>query len=661
MAGYAFDDGPVKQWVPAEGQPLPAEFEDAILDPDVLKLAWNVAFEWAITAFVLGWTTPMDTWRDVMVMALYVSLPARLEKCGPVVRLPKHLLKTGGQRLISMFSTYKYWWTEKPIHWQEFKSYNKSDVLAERGIYGRLKKFDLPDIEWTSWFVDQTINWRGIPVNVPGCKNIIKIRDELISEQLAELRVITGLENPNSRDQLLGWLRGMGYPYHDLTAASVKRAILRFEEGNDARQENIDYERVLKLRQSVGRTSTAKYDAVVSHVDADGMLRNCLQFMAAARTHRWGGRVIQPQNLKTPLPGMDSLEWGDSPAGNPVLIGGDQLVTAFKLWEGTVKSVKVDFEDPMAAMASAIRPVIQAPPGWIFVIFDFIAVENVTVGWVSGDRLILAVFEEGRDPYLDFATYMYRQSYEDLYEEYHNGDKSKRKISKPAVLGCAYGLGKGFERWNDETAEYEATGLLGYARAMGVDLTPAQSELSVETWRGTYTGVMDLWADLETAAFRAVQTKKEQCLDKVSFDYREPFLRMNLPRGSSLHYCRPKLVNEMKPWGKKKLTLTYEGMNDRHQWVRLSTHPGKITENAVQKIARDILAESIEHAESRAVFDLPKLQTRVHVHDEGIFLVPEDQADEAFQLVKECMTAPSWAHDMPMSAAGYISRWFIKD
>ena len=250
---------------------------------------------------------------------------------------------------------------------------------------------------------------------------------------------------------------------------------------------------------------------------------------------------------------------------------------------------------------------------------------------------------------------MYHMAYDTLEEDLKKGNKTRRKICKPAVLGCGFGLGKGEERYNKKTGEMEASGLLGYARSMGIDLTPDQCELSVETFRSTYTGVTDFWKEAERAALQAVRTGKEQCLDKISFDYQKPFLRMNLPMGGYLHYLRPEVEKQMKPWGKKKWTLTYEGMRPNRTWGKVSTHPGKITENAVQKIARDLLRDA-----KRRINELG-WPINMHVHDEVISQVRLRDAERAYREIQQCMVASNWCPDMPVQAAGYISPWFVKD
>ena len=657
VLGYAFDDGPVEQWQPDTGAPLPGDVRDALLDPQVVKAAWNKPFEAAIWRHCFGVEIPHDQWRDPMVMALFCSLPASLLACGRVMNLPAEHLKTDGARLLNWFSKPRtprggkpafVFPHEQPERWQELLDYNRSDVLSERRIFQLLKPFDLPPEEWELWRLDQEINERGIPVNLAMCRNVIDLRDELNAKMMEELGRLTGLDNPNSQQQLLGWLRDHDYPYLDLQKGHVAAAL--------ADTTNALLARVLQLRQLLSRTSTKKFDALMSHTDEDGRLRNTMQFSGAARTTRWSGRVFQPQNLLRALPGLDGLNWGTTPLGHRFVTGGTQVEVAEILERLTVSEVETALDRPIEAMAGAVRTVVQAPDGYVFADADFTAVENVCLGWEADDRNILEPFLSGRDPYLDFGRYLYQMSYADLEAEYKAGDKTKRQICKPAVLGCGYGLGAGKQWRDDRTGELVATGLLAYARAMGVELSEAQSETSVVVWREAYRGVVQYWYDLERAMRTTIQTGRTSECRHIRFDRRAPFVRMHLPGGSTLHYLRPRIEEVMAPWGEPKMSVTYEGYDRRHQWGRLSTHPGKVVENATQKLARDLLGAAMLKAASRG------LDIVMHVHDQIIALVPEDQADAGLSTLLECMNeVPAWAEGLPLRAAGHLSNWFVKD
>jgi hypothetical protein len=927
MLAYAFDDRKVKQWVPAEGQPMPAEVEDAMLDNRIKKFAWNKNFEWHIWKYSLGIDTPHTAWRDPMVMALSLSLPGKLLKCGQVLRLDEKYLKQDGHRLINWFSkkrpatktkpVRRVYWYEKYDKWVEFLEYNRMDVISERKIYRILKPYDLPEHEWELWALDQEINARGFPVNMEMCQNVIEVRDELVQDRIDELEEITGLDNPNAQAQLLGWLRDNGYPFDDLKAGHIRRAMEKYDrivERGDRPNQGEDYRRVLELRSEVSRTSTKKFDAVASHTDDDGYLRNCFQFAGAGRTWRWAGRVFQPQNLARPTKELEGLTWGTTPGGHKYVTGGTQIEAARLLQDLTAEGVDMLFDRPMDAISGAVRTVVQAPKGYVFIDADLAAIENVVLGFMSGDRRILRVFEKGLDPYIDFATYLYKREYASLWAEYQAGNKGRRTIAKPGVLGCLKGdtpvltdkgwkalveikrddwlhdgekwvrhggvawkgyqnvlcgsgihvtsdhrflteggwqewqsvsqqqmfksalvmgngvflkkrgplaaqeksfyadanvveneryldqtscedyphvapaalrltvapmsesesaqtfttysqivstlrervaktrrtvdiattevgellvdsipLTSGFDiQWmfsertvplkligltmtvttsqgisglqpghsrtqiadtwdilntgdyarfavltddgcvvahncgymlsagkqyeNRQTGEIEATGLLGYAWNMGVKLTPEQADLSVRVWRETYRKAVQFWYDLQRAAFKCMRTKKEVACGPVSFDRAGPFLRMNLPSGRSLHYLRPKLEEVLAPWGDYKMSLTYEGLNDKYQWDRISTHPGKLTENGDQAISRDILSAGMRKA---AKAGIPVV---MHVHDQIVGLVKEEDADDGLATLIQCMTdRDEWMGTIPLKVAGHISKWFVKD
>lgn len=671
MCGYALDDQDVKQWVPEEGEAMPAELEDAVLDPSIKKYAWNAQFERYIWKFNLGIDIPLDQWRDPMVMAYSVSLPGQLLKCGEVLGLPEEYLKKDGHRFINWFSKLRpatktmperrVRWFQKMDLWRDYKEYNVWDVKSERKIYRLLRKYDLPEHEWELWALDQEINERGIPVNMEMCRNIIEVRDELVGARIKRMKEISGLDNPNANGQLLRWLQDHGYIFDDLKAGHIRRAKDRLDaevkDGGIAWEEVKDLYEMLDLRSEVSKSSTKKFDAVSTHTDEDGRLRNCFQFCAAGRTWRWGGRVFQPQNLAKPVQGLDGLEWTKLESGFEIVSGGTQVTAANILTRCNAEAVEMLFDRPIDAMSGAVRTVVQAPEGYVFVDADLAAIENVVLGYLSGDRKILGVFESGRDPYVDFATYLYNQPYEVLWDEYKvQGNKKKRTVAKPGVLGCGYMLGAGHQYENRETGEIEATGLLGYAWNMGVKLTPQEAEHSVKVWRNTFKDAVAFWYDLQNAAFKTMRTKKPTACGPVEFDVKGSFLRMRLPSGRYLHYYKPRVEDVLAPWGDMKPTLTYMGLNEKNQFVRISTHPGKVTENADQAIARDLLAHGMMNANREGI------PIVMHIHDQIVGLVKEDRAEDDLKLLIQCMTdLPSWGKGMPVRAAGHLSNWFVKD
>lgn len=688
MCAYAANDEEIIQWLPAEGEPMPSDLEEMMLDPNAVKFAWNKPFEWAIWQHVLKLYIPHDQWRDPMVMAFSCSLPGSLDKAGKVVELPEDQAKMKrGKTLIRKFcsprkptkhnpSTRLMPW-DAPADWEEFKLYNRTDVAAERGIYKRLKPFDLPPAEWDNWVIDQEINQAGIPINMGMVQNAISIYRDLVDETLEEMTLLTGLQNANSTAQLLKWLKARGYPFDDLKAGHVRRGEERAAEqlkewdvdateeesiveavleaarsGYDFQWEEEWYEvavirRVLWLRIRAAKASPKKYFALVDYSDASDpenvVIRNAFQFAGAGRTWRWAGRSFQAQNL--PRPASKHIEKNIALAAEHVA----------KLY---APALKLLWPDAMDVLTSCIRPCAQAPDGYLFIDADLNAIENRVLGWIAKCRKILRVFELNRDPYIDFATHLFGGTYEERLAEYKGGDGAKRTISKPGVLGCGYMLGAGEEKYNAKTAEMEATGLLGYAWNMGIkEFTSDQSKLSVDTFRREFDEVKDFWYDIEKAMRKCIRTGQPTRHHMIRFDIKGPFCRMILPSGRSLHYCRPRLEMRKTPWGEMREQITYEGLNDKKQWFRQATHPGKITENADQAISRDLIAHGMRIAKREYDIDV-----RIHVHDQIVGLVLEDEAEAKLAQLQEAMSRrPVWAPDLPLASAGFISKIFVKD
>jgi DNA polymerase len=672
MAAYSINDGPERQWIPAEGQHIPVELEQALFSPDVIKFAWNAAFEIAITRQLIG-EPDIRQWRCSMVLAMTLSLPGSLDKVGRILRIEDDSLKKkDGARLMRKFSfprkptksnpNTRFHWYDSLSEWEDYLAYNRNDVRAERAILRKIRRFGPPAHEWRLWHLDQKINEAGLPINMRMVDNALKVYREALKEAHEEMALITGLSNPNSQAQLLPWLRSCGYPFADLKKVNVRRAKERVDEyvevmktdpmrveksiRDDPSRAAIwplqpKLKRVLELRLETSRTSIKKLEAIKRAVDEDGHLRNTLQFAAAGRTWRWGGRLFQPQNLPRP---EKSLEKGIP-------------LHAANVERLDLESLRLIYGNVFDLLASCIRPTAQAPEGKVFIDADLSAIENIVLGWLCDCSKILNVFKHGKDPYIDFATYMFGLPYEELYAEYKAGNSARRTISKPGVLGCGYMMSAGYEYVDQQSGEKEATGLLGYAWSMGVKhFTQEDAELSVRVFRDTYTEVVDYWREIEIAAKRCIRNRDEVRFGKVKFCWDAPFMRILLPSGRYLSYLRPKIERVAMPWGGTKMSITYEGQDERKQWKRIQTHPGKLTENVDQAIARDLLAHGMMEANRRGI------DIRLHVHDQILGLCREEEAEEKLALLIECMSAPpSWASDIPLKTAGFYSKVFMKD
>ena len=648
MCSYIIADQQPKIWVPAEGEPLPDDLLQAWRDPDCVKRAWNAPFEWHMLKYVLDIEIPFDQIRDTMALAYTLALPGSLDKAGERVGLKDDKKKMSrGKALIRKFCVpqkiTKNSQIERrtrftdPEDWREFKSYCIRDSIAEKAILNKIRKWELSPREHQLWVLDQKINQRGIPVNLAAVSNAVQLVNELLADRISKMKLISGLDNPNSNTQLHGWLKDHGYPFEDMKAGHIRQAL---ESAESEPLIDFDYVSVLRMRQEISKSSIKKFLALQTKADEDGALRFCLQYAGAGRTWRWSGRNFQPHNLARPAYRFKKIQQ-------------DIARDIEKLDLGTLEILH---GTPAELLSSAIRPMIQAPDGYLLLDADLNAIENRAVGWLCNEKKILQVFEDDKCPYMDFATHMFHMSYGEIEREYKNGNEDKRTTAKPAVLGCGYRLGPGQEYENEKTGEMEATGLLGYSWGMGIRLTKQQCEEAVEVWRQTYTKVVDMWYALEEAAMNAVRTRRPHRCGLVVFYIDGPFLKMRLPSGRDLSYLRPKLQMTEMPWGGEKLSLTYESALDSGGWGRVATHGGKLLENASQAVSRDILANGIILAHDEG------LDVTFHVHDQVICVSPEYRASEELELLVKCMeVTPDWAKGFPLKSKGHITKCFIKD
>ncbi len=702
MYAWAFGNERVEQWVPAEGQKRPKILTDAILDPELQKRAWNAAFEKNILRYVMREDVFEEEWECTQTMAMTCSLPAKLEQAGPVLDLSDDKKKDARcKKLIKLFCNPQTPtknqiegrarkpfirnpnYVSHPEEWEEFKHYNRQDVVAERSIFRIIRKWNLPEHEWEMWRLDQEINRDGVPVNMDVVRLAIAYTEHAREQRYKRIKKLTGVDNPRAPAQLLEWLKDRGYRFDDMKKGHVERAAADEDLDDEVRE-------VLTLRAEVAKTSPDKFKAIeraAEFINDEWVVRGAFKFAGAQRTWRWSGSLFQPQNLPRPSPDLEGKE--QSVVDNILRL--------------SPKSLDLIYDKPMDMLATAIRPSIQAPgpsrrspEGCILGGMDLNAIENRVLGYLANDQKILDVFRNNRDPYIDFAGYMFETSYDTEWLRYEpEGPKGKhnkdhRTTAKPGVLGCGYMLSAGEQRENEQTGEIEATGLLGYAWEMGIKgFTLEQSELSVEVWRDTYEDAVQYWWDIMDAAKDCLRTGKEHWARHVSFDRSGPMMRMHLPSGRCLHYVRPRIEETEQVWcdfklkflplhmckepNKKKTrvksNITYEGLNPRKQWARLHTHPGKLTENADQAISRDLIAEGMKRFRRRVSRAVARI--RIHVHDEIVVCIDIAAAKREFgspervlEILKECMSEPMpWASekDLPLGAAGTLGKIWIKD
>lgn len=661
MGAYSFNNGRIEQWI---GPRPPREVEEALADPHVQKWAFNAQFERVITRRVLGIKTPIRNWRCTQVLAYMQSFVGTLEQVGRQVGLPEDKQKLNtGKKLISMFTKPQRVTKKQPLRWlddftnpdewEEFCEYNVQDVVAESGIKRRLIKYPIGPGEWELYELDQLINDRGLPIDTQFVENAIRMVAIRKAELRRQMEEVTGLANPLSGPQLLPWLRDRGYPFSDLQKDTIKKVLTENKQDEILEEEAV---KALKLRQQAVRTSTAKYNALHRAVGANDRFRFGFQFNGASRTGRWAGRRLNPQNLTRTPKEIEPDEKKMAEVGLPADYHLENVTNIVR--DGDYELLKLYVEEPMNALAGTVRSAIRAPEEYELRPGDLSAIETCVIAWIANCKRMLEVVASGMDPYKDFGTELYSKAYDEI-------TKTERTNSKPAVLGAGYRLGGG------ELKDGKRTGLWGYAESMGINLTQDESERAVKLFRATYPEYPKLWYALEDAVKIAVTTGRKSVPTirmegrppfkvPVTFEMKHPYLLIWLPSGRPLYYHKPR-IREVEMQGRngpyKKPQFSYLGQpQGTKKWVRMDSHGGKITENIVQAIARDVLVVGMKRAHKDG-FNIVG-----HVHDELITLIRRGDNYYTVERLCEIMAQDiPWAPGLPLGAAGWAGAFYRKD
>lgn len=314
LISYIFDDwgeDNVKTIDCFDADPdMMAEFCEALLDPQIVKTAFNANFERTCLAKWLQKPMPPEEWRCTMVKALTLGLPGKLAGAGEALGLPPEKLKDPqGKALIQFFSKpckptrtngqrTRNLPQHDPAKWQLYKSYNRQDVVTEQEILRKLSIYKTPESEQELWALDQHMNDNGVALDIPMVEKIVEYDTRRRQELQEEAQELTGLKNPNSLAQLKRWLAEQGVEMTSVTKDTITEA-LRDPDLPDV------VRRVLEIRTALGKTSVAKYSTMLVAHCQDHRLRGILQFYGANRSGRWAGRLVQTHNLaKNTLPDL---------------------------------------------------------------------------------------------------------------------------------------------------------------------------------------------------------------------------------------------------------------------------------------------------------------------------------------------------------------------
>ena len=633
LFAYQWDDGPVEVIDLMADESFPPEiWEDALRDPNVIKHAYNAAFEWYCLNRA-GYETPIDQWRCTMAHGLYCGYTAGLDATGRAIGLPQDKQKLAvGKALIRYFCvpckptkanggrTWNQPWHD-PDKWALFKEYCRQDVVTEHEILKRLDLFPMPEEEERLWQMDVLMNAYGVRVDTGLIEGALYI-DGISTQKLTDEAIsLTGLQNPNSQQQLVPWLNSHSKEHPDdpdlldnLQKATVEDLL------KDKGHLPEDVCQMLEIRQQLGKTSIKKYVAMDTARGEGDRVRGLTQYYGANRTGRYAGRLVQLQNL--PRNYIRTLDYAR------------KLVKA-KNYDG----IKLLYGNVPDTLSQLIRTAFIPSEGHKFVVADFSAIEARVIAWLAGEQWVNEVFATHGKIYEATASQMFGVPVERIVKG--NPEYALRQKGKVATLALGYQGG---------------TNSLIAMGALKQGLTEEELPDIVQRWRQANRQICGLWYAVENAALTVMETAQPQGINGLIFAlegdliYGQSFLTVQLPSGRKLYYCRPFLKENQ--FGKTAIHYHTMGQQTR-KWEVTSTYGGKMTENIVQAIARDCLAVTLERIAARG------LQVVFHVHDEVIIDAPmETTVDGICGLMAEPIP---WAPGLVLKGAGFESDYYMKD
>ena len=627
LFAYSLDGSPVVCVDFAQGEMLPQEIANALTSPDYIKHAYNAPFEWGCLSKYIGRQLPPEQWRCTMFHGLYAGYTAGLEATGRALGLAEDKRKLNtGKALIRYFCVpcapskangmrTRNYPHHNPERWQLFKEYCCQDVVTEMEIERRLSAIPVPDFVQKEWETDLIINSRGVAVDMEMVEGALELGATVRNSLMTEAMQISGLNNPNSVKQLAAWLEEeTGEEVAALRKDTVAKMLARDDNSPQV-------QRMLEIRQELGKTSTKKYDAIEVAVCPDGRVRGLLQFYGANRTGRWAGRLVQVQNL--PRTYTEPLELARE------LVKGRNL-NALKAIYGSIPDT----------LSQLIRTAFIAPPGHILIDADFSAIEARVISWLAGEEWRLEVFRTHGKIYEASASQMFGVPLELIKKG--NPEYALRQKGKVAELALGY---------------QGSTGALINMGALDMGIPEEDLPDIVTRWREANRRIRDLWYKMDAAAVQIITQGGAVGVNNVviarEFNYEQgtDCMTITLPSGRKLYYIEPQIGQNQ--WGNP--SISYMGMDQTtKKWKRIETYGGKLVENCVQAIARDCLAQAIEHLEAAG---LPVI---FHIHDEVVIDCNPDAATLE-DVVKIIAQPIPWAPDLPLGADGWVGQFFKKD
>lgn len=392
LTAWSWGDGPAQV---TEG--VPEEVEEYLLwSPDPV-IAHNSGFDRVVLSEHLRrrgrlsegeYLDPSRWVEDTLFRARVYGYPGSLKFLARALGAEDK--DEAGTRLIKKFAVPPFADpADHPEDWEAYREYCRQDVDTLMDIDRRLPR--MPEFECRVAAATERMNDRGIAVDVFAVRTLLDQYETVCERNMARMRVLSGLENPNSQQQQCRWLSGrLGREVTSVAKGPVEE-LLAGPVPDDVRE-------FLRLKQYNGLATAKKLQAILDRVCRDGRVRGETQYMGATNTGRFSSRGIQLQNLSH----------DDQTVGH---------------WYEQLVDVLLGGELSAEELRAMIRPLFVGP----FVDADYGQIEARLMAWAAGEEEVLEHFREGRDLYTETARSM--------------GPQFTRKEGKVAQLGLSYAAG----------------------------------------------------------------------------------------------------------------------------------------------------------------------------------------------------------------------------
>ena len=604
-------------WLPWDAPP--PELLEAINDPDETFYAHNAPFEMDIWHHIVhkryGWPDiPLERWECLAARCAAAGLPRKLEKAAEVIGVPGGKDMEGHAVMMKLCKPRRETIKQKHRWHTDFHEYHRlyqyclRDVSVERAVYRCVRP--LPPEERKLWQIDQTINRRGIPIDVHTVRAVVNLNNQFETRLTKELARLTNnhVTTGGQVSRMIEWLNLQDVNISDMRKGTVDEHLAR--PGYSPR-----VQRVLWIRKYLSRSSIGKFAAMAREAEVDNRVRGSHLYHSAV-TGRWASKRVQFQNIP------------HGSVKDPEKI--EQLIRIMQtqnleLLDRCVESIP-------DAFVSVIRSMVQAQRGRLIIV-DFAQIEARVNAWLAGQRDMMEIFARDEDVYKATYAKLAKIPLADV-------DKYQRQLGKICVLALGYGMG-----W----ARFQTTCL-----TYGVELEEEPCKQLVASWREAHPQIVQFWKDLENAALTAMRNPGRRFYaGRIGYTRKPHWLECHLPSGRVMSYINPRLEKRVTPWGAVQDELTYMGVDSQtHQWKRLRSHGPKLCENVVQATARDFQANGLIGCEEN---NYPVV---MHVHDE---IVSEREGGTVEGMVQIMTDLPKWGKGCPIAAAGFEAARYRKD